>query len=90
MELISGIAFVVGCLGGGLLFGFGVVVGMFLDSGVLRRKPKEEEYNPDDAPMNDEFFDRAMHAPEDGGHEFPTDKILEELHRHSSYEVTND
>lgn len=86
LELIS---FISGAVIGGGFLGFGIVIGVLLDSGTLRRKPKEAEYDPDEMPMNDEFFERARLDPDDGGLEFPTDQQLEELHRHSNYEVTD-
>jgi hypothetical protein len=75
-------AFLAGLTVGSGLFCFGIVVGRLMEGGRLR-KVKEPEYDPDAAPMDDAFFDRALASPEDGGHEFPTDQQLEELHRHS-------
>lgn len=74
--------FLAGLAVGTGILALGIIIGKFLDRGSLLR-PKEEPFNPESPPMDDEFFEKALRDPGDGGHDFPTDAQLEELHRNS-------
>ena len=87
MEL-EFMSFTVGVLAGGGIFGFGQLVGMLMNRDTLTRQTKDEPFDPEAEVMDDEFFQKALLSPEEGGHEFPSDEVLEQLdhlHRHSEY-----
>ena len=91
MELELMNVFIAGVFAGGLLLGFGFLLGKVAGGGLMHRDVDSSDYNPEkDEILDDEHFYRATLPPEKGGHEFPTDEQLddiaaelEELHRHS-------
>ncbi len=78
-------SFTVGMLAGGGFLGFGILVGMLMNRDVFTRQAKDEPFDPDTEVIGEEFFEEAWSG--EGG--FPTDAQLEDLHRHSTYEVTD-
>lgn len=92
LEILS---FAIGLLAGGGVLGAGILIGLLVNRDALTRQVKDEEFDPEEEIMDDEFFERATYEPEEGGHkfhvtddDFPSDDILEELdrlHRHSEY-----
>jgi len=91
MELELMNTFIAGVFAGGLLLGFGFLLGKVSGGGIMHKDEVDEEYDPEkEEIIDDEYFYRATLRPEEGGHEFPTDaqlddiaEELDELHRHS-------
>lgn len=94
MELELFNAFMAGVFAGGLLLGFGFVLGKVSGYGIMHKRVDDVPYDPDDEPMNEEFFEGQWGSdiPKEvidtmaTDEEFPLDEILQELyrlHRHS-------
>jgi len=84
-------AFTAGVFAGGLLLGFGFLLGK-LHSKSSTKQVKDEPFDPTEVVMDDKFFDEQWQSDDeteltiDG--EFPSDEILQELdrlHRHSEF-----
>lgn len=87
MEL-EFLSFTIGMVAGGGFFGFGLAVGALMNRDTFSRQVKDEEFDPTKEVMDDDFFQKALLTPEEGGHEFPSDDVLEQLdhlHRHSEF-----
>jgi len=81
MELELMNAFIAGVFAGGFLLGFGFTLGRLSDGGIMHKRVDDVPYNPDDQPIDEDFFQE--HWDSDNADEFPTDAQLELLHRHS-------
>jgi hypothetical protein len=84
-------AFTAGVFAGGLLLGFGFLLGK-LHSKSTDKQVKDEPFDPTEEVMDDKFFEEQWKSEDDtevtAGGEFPSDEILEELdrlHRHSEF-----
>jgi hypothetical protein len=85
-------AFTAGVFAGGLLLGFGFLLGK-LHSVKTTKQVKDEPFDPTQEVMDDKFFDEQWDSdtetePVVDGGEFPSDEILKELdklHRHSEF-----
>jgi hypothetical protein len=84
-------AFTAGVFAGGLLLGFGFLLGK-LHSKSSDKQVKDEPFDPTEEVMDDQFFDDQWESDDktevtvDG--EFPSDEVLAELdrlHRHSEF-----
>jgi hypothetical protein len=84
-------AFTAGVFAGGLLLGFGFLLGK-LHSNSTDKQVKDEPFDPTEEVMDDKFFDDQWKSDDeteitvDG--EFPSDDVLAELdrlHRHSEF-----
>ena len=73
-------SFTAGVFAGGLILGFGFLLGKLHSRSSTKQVP-DEDFDPDAAVADEEFFDKEW----SGEGEFPTDAQLEELHRHSVY-----
>lgn len=83
MELDLMNVFIAGVFAGGLILGFGYLLGTLAKGDVFQRVPEEQEYDPDNPPVDDIYFQEQWDSDVDG---FPQDEILEELEhlgRHS-------
>jgi hypothetical protein len=82
-------AFTVGVFAGGLLLGFGYLLGRLHDK-TSTKQVKDEPFDPTQEVMDDKFFEEQWESDTelvpDG--EFPSDEVLAELdrlHRHSEF-----
>jgi len=73
-------SFTAGVFAGGLILGFGFLLGKLHSRSSTKQVP-DEAFDPDAEVVSEEFFEEAW----SGEGEFPTDAELEDLHRHSTY-----
>jgi len=87
MELELMNVFIAGVFAGGLLLGFGFLLGKLSDGGVMHKSVTDDNFDPTDQPMDEAFFEEqwnsedtvdTVQADED---QFPSDDILQELDR---------
>lgn len=80
-------AFSLGLVIGSGLFCLGLLIGRIQASGGVKSFFQKGKVIPlEDIPGTEEYFEKAMKSPEDGGHENPFEQDLIDLNRHSGEE----
>ena len=85
-------AFLAGVFAGGLLLGFGYVLGKVSGGGIMHKSVEDEAFDPDAQPMDEAFFEEQWNSDTSvvdtamaSENEFPSDDILAELDRLSRH-----
>jgi hypothetical protein len=92
MELELMNAFIAGVFAGGLLLGFGFLLGKVSGGGVMHKSVRDDNFDPTDLPMDEGYFEEQWSSEANvvdtvmaDETEFPSDNILAELDRLSRH-----